>query len=543
MPDFVGYLSLVVLFICVLGPLFRIIPLPLQTILVLGTLLNLIVGSVALMLNGAGLAAILSMPTQVHGNIILLPIMALLSGFLMAGALEHSGAFDALRLIVAKVQRTPLGLAGTVVLIVQIPTVFAMPCGRIQAAALLPVVMGLGPDGLGLLRVRQMVVLVGALAVNCAASCGPSQIGGIGQIGEGIIGTLGSLQMPQEFGIMLGTSLTAVFLSFFTTKLDLEQTIRLRERKETGERHELDLKAPFAGYVSLLIFVVCLTGSVFNLFGQTPITTILIAGTVLIMIVSRTGIQAVVSGIVLHPVTALIAGFLMAGSLAATGGFNALGHLIRYMGQHTFLGLAGMAVLFVQLETIVPMPCGRILAAALLPVIFALGPKSMTGSFALGLFNETQIKVLLAAFIVNAAASCGPSPIGGVGTIAEGIIRSEIGYLRDAQSFGIMMVMTPLAAVSMRFIEIEQDPMCPGNLATLAVLIFGMLGVSFLVLRFFRPSGEIVKGKKMARVLAFVVGGAVSGALIAFAMDFRTPTGLLQGALGGVLSSILLLLT
>lgn len=543
MPGFVGYVTLAVLFICVLGPLFRVIPLPLQTILVLGTVVNLVIGAAALAFSGADLAAILSLPTQVHGNIILLPIMALLSGFLMAGALEHSGAFSALRLIVARMQHTPLGLVGTVVLITQIPTIFAMPCGRIQAAALLPVIMGLGPEGIGLLGKRQMVVFVGAFAANSAASCGPSQIGGVGQIGEGIIGKLGYLQMPQEFGIMLGTAFTALFLYFFTTALDLEENIKLPERKAGAGQGELALTAPIGGYVSLLIFTLCLTGSVFGFFGHTPITTILVIGTVLIMLVSGTGIQAVVSGIVLHPVTALIAGFLMAGSLAATGGFTALGCLVRFLGQQTVLGLAGMAVLFVQIETIVPMPCGRILAAALLPVIFALGPRTMMGEHALGLFTENQIIVILAAFIVNAAASCGPSPIGGVGTIAEGIIRAEVGYLRSCQSFGIMMVMTPMAAVSMRFLGIPKDPICPRNLLTLAVLISGLLLASVGVLRLFRPDGSFTKGKKMATVLTFLVGGAFSGAVIAYAMDFRTPMGILQGALGGVLSSVLLLLT
>ena len=200
MPDFIGYVTLAVLFVCVLGPLFRVIPLPLQTILVLGTLFNLLIGSLALAIHGEGLAAILSLPTQVHGNIILLPIMALLSGFLMAGALEHSGAFGALRDIVARVQRTPLGLAGAAVLISQIPTIFAMPCGRIQAAALMPVIMGLGPEGIGLLGKRQMVVFVGAFAVNSAASCGPSQIGGVGQIGEGILPTKTSLFLDYYWG-------------------------------------------------------------------------------------------------------------------------------------------------------------------------------------------------------------------------------------------------------------------------------------------------------------------------------------------------------
>jgi hypothetical protein len=43
--------------------------------------------------------------------------------------------------------------------------------------------------------------------------------------------------------------------------------------------------------------------------------------------------------------------------------------------------------------------------------------------------------------------------------------------------------------------------------------------------------------------LAFLFGGAISGLIIAYAMDFRTRKGLLQGALGGVLVAVLYLLT
>jgi hypothetical protein len=43
--------------------------------------------------------------------------------------------------------------------------------------------------------------------------------------------------------------------------------------------------------------------------------------------------------------------------------------------------------------------------------------------------------------------------------------------------------------------------------------------------------------------IAFLLGGAVSGAVIAYAMDFRTRKGLLQGALGGIIAAILYMIT
>lgn len=42
---------------------------------------------------------------------------------------------------------------------------------------------------------------------------------------------------------------------------------------------------------------------------------------------------------------------------------------------------------------------------------------------------------------------------------------------------------------------------------------------------------------------AFIAGGALSGALIARALDLRRPRELLQGALGGVIVAVLILLT
>jgi hypothetical protein len=603
--EVISILSLVVFIFCVLGPLLmvggrRLIPLPLQTLLVLGALVNILLAALGKWLDGGNLSELLSLPSAVGSNVILLPIMAMAGGFLIAGALEGSGGFAALRVVINKMRGTPLGMAGTLVFIAQFATIFAMPCGRIQAAALLPVIITLGPEGTRLITKKQMVVLVTALAVNAAASCGPSQIGGIGQIGEGFLQELGLLTNAQEFGIMIGTAFTALFISLFITRFDMDEKIRLsagpsklaaesppppksvgaaaaedavvaeETAKPTPEEEKAiaeKFKAPLVGYISLGIFLLALIGAVFNLFGKTPITTTLLVATVLIMVIARLSIRQVIAGIILHPITALVAGFLMAGSLAVSGGFEALSDLLRWLAEFRILGIglgvAGMIALFVQLETILPMPCGRILAAALLPVVVAMGPKSGWMPGASGLLSGDQLACVLAAFIVNAAASCGPSPIGGIGTISEGMVRSEIGYLRNAQSFGILVGMTPLAALTMRFLVLSHNPFTLSNLA----IYFGLLAVVFLfsfgVVKLINPNTfkkrrtpTQEREQNTATWITFLLGGAVAGVLMSIALFYPDPSGffaitgttpflttLAQGAVGGAIAGALLLAT
>jgi hypothetical protein len=606
--EVVSVLSLIVFIFCVLGPLLmvggrRLIPLPLQTLLVLGSLINILLAALGKWIDGGNLSELLSLPSAVGSNVILLPIMAMAGGFLVAGALEGSGGFAALRVVINKMRGTPLGMAGTLVFIAQFATIFAMPCGRIQAAALLPVIITLGPEGVRLITKKQMVVLVTALAVNAAASCGPSQIGGIGQIGEGFLQELGLLTNAQEFGIMIGTAFTALFISLFITRFDMDEKIRLSEgpselsvgtsagsgrslgaaaaedaavseqrdpsTRTAEEEAEIakKFKAPLVGYISLGIFLLALIGAVFNLFGKTPITTTLLVATVLIMVIARLSIRQVIAGIILHPITALVAGFLMAGSLAVSGGFEALSNLLRWLAEFKILGIglgvAGMIALFVQLETIMPMPCGRILAAALLPVVVAMGPASGWLPGASGLLSGDQLACVLAAFIVNAAASCGPSPIGGIGTISEGMVRSEIGYLRNAQSFGILVGMTPLAALTMRFLVLTHNPFTLRNLG----LYFGLLAVVFIfsfgVVKLINPNRfkkrrtpTQEREQNVATWITFLLGGAVAGVMMSIALFLPDPSGLFaiagttpflttlaQGAVGGAIAGALLLAT
>jgi hypothetical protein len=587
--EIVGILSLLVFVFTVLGPLImvggrRLIPIPLQSLLIVGALVNIVMTALAIWLDGGSLSEMLSLGSAVGSNVILLPIMAMAGGFLVAGALEGSGGFAALRVVINKMRGTPLGMAGTMVFIAQFATIFAMPCGRIQAAALLPVIITLGPEGVRLITKKQMVVLVTALAVNAAASCGPSQIGGIGQIGEGFLQQLGFLTSAQEFGIMIGTAFTALFISLFVTKFDMEEKIRLTEGRQLAvsggaastsdeslaRAHEEEViarkfKAPLVGYISLGIFLVALIGAVFGLFGKTPITTTLLVATVVIMLIARLSIRQVIAGIILHPITALVAGFLMAGSLAVSGGFKALSQVLVWLSEFKVagvgLGVAGMIALFVQLETIMPMPCGRILAAALLPIVVAMGPATGWMPNASGLLTYNQLAIVLAAFIVNAAASCGPSPIGGIGTISEGMVRSDIGYLRNAQSYGIMAAMTPLAALVMRFLVLTHNPFRLENLLIFFGLLAGLFVLNLGMIKFINPSTfkkrrtpTQEKEKNLATWITFLVGGAFSGMVITFSLFWPDQASgfvssgpllayLLQGAFGGIIAGALLLVT
>jgi hypothetical protein len=110
------------------------------------------------------------------------------------------------------------------------------------------------------------------------------------------------------------------------------------------------------------------------------------------------------------------------------------------------LGYLGVAIILVNIPTIMPMPCGRILAAALIPGVFKYGETlvDITG-------NEIVLPVILGAFIVNAAASCGPSPLGGIGGIGEGNMGVEIGSSGKSQQCGILLA-TGVTALVIAFV-------------------------------------------------------------------------------------------
>ena len=107
----------------------------------------------------------------------------------------------------------------------------------------------------------------------------------------------------------------------------------------------------------------------------------------------------------LHPITATVAGFLLAGAVEAGGGFAAAGRLLSSLGKG-FLGLSGTVVLLVNIPTIFAMPCGRIWAATLIPAAMMFG-----FDLARQQKNLAVVPIIVFGLIVNASASCAPSPL------------------------------------------------------------------------------------------------------------------------------------
>ena len=433
--DVLGLIGLVMFFGVLIGSLKGWIPqdvLPVQSALILTAFLLVII------------AFLFGKPIGIKdlmASIFLHPITALIGGFLVAGALEASGAFKAAINLLEKLAKTPLGLTGTVVVLVNMPTIFAMPCGRILAAALMPAAILFG---FTLARVKKDTLLASIVVfgfiVNAAASCGPSPLGGIGMIGEGMGGyPLGSFINAQQIGIMLITAVAMISIRFVYKILPNESiTAKLlaegsgEDGGEENNKGEKGVDIPKSGYFSFFFFLVGIA-IVFIARPSIPIQTILMFFVLVIMLVSRVSIKDLIGGVILHPIMAMISGFIIAGALVAIGSFDVLIQILIVMAG-TPLGFIGVIVILANIPTILPMPCGRIIAMSLMPgiLLFGLKVSEITG-------NVWIVPLVLVGFIINAAASCGPSPLGGIGGIGEGNLGTAIGISGRPQQVGIMI--------------------------------------------------------------------------------------------------------
>jgi hypothetical protein len=426
MMDPLGLTGLLIFFGIIVASLRGWIPqdiLPIQSALILSSIILVILAFVS------GKAVGIK---DLMANMYLHPITALIAGFIVAGALESAGAFRAAIHLLEKMSKTPLGMTGTVVVLVNTPTIIAMPCGRIIAAALIPAAILFGYT---IAKSKKNPLLASIIdfgvIVNAAASCGPSPIGGIGMVGEGMGGyELGSFVNAQQIGIMLITAVTMLSTRFVYKILPSEGLIKVEEGVEDGR--EKAERIPQSAYLSLGLFLVTLT-LVFILRPAVPIQTILVLIVIAVMVISKTTVNDLIAGVILHPIMAMISGFIMAGALVAVGSFDVLLQLLEGLSS-TPLGYIGVAILLVNIPTILPMPCGRIIGMALIPGVLMFGTRlsEVTG-------NTWAIPVILTGFIINAAASCGPSPIGGIGGIGEGNLGTDIGVSGRPQQVGIMV--------------------------------------------------------------------------------------------------------
>lgn len=545
--EFLGYITLAIFLGLMLLTLFGYIRTPVQTVLVLSTLLCLVVGGVFRYFY-SGWDAVMLLPNEFLGGIILHPITALLTGLFLAGGLKASGGFEALKVILQYLRRSPIGLVGTLVILINLPVISSLPCGRILAAALLPLLFTFGFEGgLGILKKSQLIVLIGAFTRNAMGSCGPSPIGGVGQIGEGFLGSFfptaseGILRAPQAFSIILGTAIVALFLKVISQRL-YPDDVALRDAPPGvmgEERKEPEIVAPIQGYLALVIFVASLLTAIFQPFGKMPVQSVLVAGAVIMVIACRIRINDLLEGIILLPVTAMASGFLAAGALAATGGFDALGVMLNSLVNVPFLGVAGMLAVFVQFQTILPLSCARILTAALVPVLYLFGPAKFA------FLDWSQLAIVMAAYIVNATTSCGPSPLGGGGMMGEGTMRAETGFIRGAYTFASMAIMAPLAAIYMKFLNLAvfdpsnasftRDILTIGEFA-LVIAVVNILFVSGVSRLFGSDSSK----NWMIQTGAFIGGGGVAGGVLAFALFEQNLALILQGISGGIIAAILI---
>lgn len=526
--------------------LFRKLNFPVQTVLIAVSLVCLVVGAVFRSFT-EGWVGVILLPNEMIGGIILHPITALLAGLFLSGALTASGGFGALKILINKLRKTPIGLAGTLVILIQLPVIASLPCGRIIGAALLPLLFAFGFEGgMGLLTRAQLIVLIGSFARNAFGSCGPSPIGGVGQIGEGFLGAFfptaseGILRAPQAFSLMLGTAITALFLKFISMKL-YPSDVSLRDLPEGGmeKKRESEARASFRGYLSLMIFLASLLISIFQPFGKMPVQTVLVAGGILMIILCRITIRDLMGGIILLPVSAMAAGFLAAGALAATGGFNALGNILKGFSNIPFLGIAGMLAIFVQIQTILPLSCSRILTAALVPVLYLFGPAKFD------LITWPQLAIVMAAYMINATTSCGPSPLGGAGMMAEGTMRAETGYIKGAFTFSSMAVMTPLAAIYMKFLTLSSFPASGLQFKRNIWMIIGFTIVIFAANAVMIKLTNIFLSGNVNRdwwhqLLGFVIPGAIGGAILAFCLYETAFLPIIQGTIGGIIAALLI---
>jgi hypothetical protein len=201
------------------------------------------------------------------------------------------------------------------------------------------------------------------------------------------------------------------------------------------------------GYLTLLIFMGVLTLIIiFSDYVRVPIQTVLVSLAIIIMIIGRARIQDLLAGLIVHPIMAMTAGFLIAGALGLAGGYDILIKGLSWLsgvavGGFPILGWVGVAIILANIPTIMPMPCGRIIAAALMLGVFLFGG-AVAGTNDPGVSSAARslmVSALLSAFIISAAASCGPSTLGGIGGIGEGNLGLPIGRSTLAQSAGILI--------------------------------------------------------------------------------------------------------
>ncbi len=450
---------------------------PMQVALLIASMLIMIVGFI---LGGKINLSLIIIGTFLH------PITATIAGFILAGALKGAGAFESAARWIKKLSESFLGVPFTVIVLVNIPTLLAMPCGRVWVSPLIPIALFLGFEIAAKSGDRKMpLIIVSGLVINAAASCGPSLIGGIGTIGEGM-GRYpsGSFSNHMQFAIMFMSAFAMVLSKYFFNE-DISEKINVIENVNGNQNTDKEISAQEHGSFSLIVFIASIVLTiVFK--PAMPIQTVLMLATLFIMFIARLSLDDVIKGIMLHPLTAMISGFIAAGALNMFGGFDVLVQILSLLSENTPLGYIGVSILLIYLPIFLPLPCGRIIAVSLIPGVLMFGEHV---SLVAGI--PAIQEVMIVCFILSGAASCGPSPLGGIGSIAEGRLRLK-GSISRVLSIAVFLAV-PIAGFSVKAIGLSTNVIEHGFLveAVITGAVVGVITSALTTKRFFHPGGLI----------------------------------------------------
>jgi len=390
--------------------------LPLQSVMVLGAIVFVLL---ALAAGHSVTRGALFSVTTLH------PITATLSGFILAGVVEAAGGFAAAAQLLRRAECSRwLGFPGAAILLIHLPNIFAMPCGRVWAAALMPLALMLGRS------ISQATgnptltpALVVGFVISATASCGPSPLGGIGMMGEGMAGYLPKVfANHMQWAIMFST-VAAMFVSakIYRVSVRLPELLPVDPRP-LPESAWFACFAFFAGMIGIFLFE-----------PPIPLQASLLLLTFVIMLVGKVSVQGMVAAIAFHPVTAMVAGFMIAGTLVVSGGFDAFSEGLMAVATRLPFGYVLVGLFLVYIPLLFPVPCGRILSTSLLPGVLLFGQQvHLATGYALA------VPVLLVPFLLSCAVSCGPSPLGGIGGIGEGNLRLQPGSLSMVQQLALI---------------------------------------------------------------------------------------------------------
>jgi hypothetical protein len=130
----------------------------------------------------------------------------------------------------------------------------------------------------------------------------------------------------------------------------------------------------------------------------------------------------------------MTAGFMVAGALVVSGGFDVFNEFLVFVAGKIPFGFILVGIVLAYTPLIFPMPCGRILSTSMLPGVLMFGQEitKATG-------HAAALPILLVTFLLACAGSCGPSPLGGIGGTGEGNLGLKSGTSVMPQQIGLIL--------------------------------------------------------------------------------------------------------